>query len=75
MERLFIPRKTKKFCLLLVHDVFGYWTLSKGKVEASEDIVEGTKKAIKKKLDWISRLKKSLEKMSMLLVIRKKEKL
>ncbi|OGI68284.1 transcription antitermination factor NusB [Candidatus Nomurabacteria bacterium RIFCSPHIGHO2_01_FULL_42_15] len=34
----------------LVHDVFGYWTLSKGKVEAGEDIREGTSKAIKKEI-------------------------
>lgn len=33
-----------------VHDVFGYWTLSKGKVETSENIEEGTKREIKKEI-------------------------
>ncbi|MFA5840719.1 MAG: transcription antitermination factor NusB [Candidatus Paceibacterota bacterium] len=33
-----------------VHDVFGYWTLSKGKIEAGEDVKEGTIKAIKKEI-------------------------
>jgi N utilization substance protein B len=34
----------------LVHDVFGYWTLSKGKVEASENIEKSATKAIKKEI-------------------------
>lgn len=34
----------------LVHDVFGYWTLSKGKMEAGEDIEQGTLRAIKKEI-------------------------
>lgn len=34
----------------LVHDVFGYWTLSKGKLEAGEDIEEGTKRKIKEEI-------------------------
>jgi N utilization substance protein B len=34
----------------LVHDVFGYWTLSKGKVDAGEDIEAGTVKIIKKEI-------------------------
>ncbi|MBI3306101.1 transcription antitermination factor NusB [Candidatus Nomurabacteria bacterium] len=34
----------------LVHDVFGYWTLSKGKIEAGADTEEGTVKAIKKEI-------------------------
>lgn len=33
-----------------VHDVFGYWTLSKGKIEAGDDVKEGTIKAIKKEI-------------------------
>jgi N utilization substance protein B len=33
-----------------VHDVFGYWTLSKGKVEGEENVEEATKKAIKKEM-------------------------
>ena len=34
----------------LVHDVFGYWTLSKGKLDAGEDLKEGTAKSIKKEI-------------------------
>lgn len=34
----------------MVHDVFGYWTLSKGKIEAGTDLKEGTIKAIKKEI-------------------------
>jgi len=34
----------------LVHDVFGYWTLSKGKVEEGETVEEATKRAIKKEI-------------------------
>ena len=34
----------------LVHDVFGYWTLSKGKVEVSDNIEQGTMREIKKEI-------------------------
>ena len=34
----------------LVHDVFGYWTLSKGKTESGEDVEAGTIKTIKKEI-------------------------
>ncbi len=34
----------------LVHDVFGYWTLSKGKLEAGEDIEQGTIREIKEEI-------------------------
>ncbi len=34
----------------LVHDVFGYWTLSKGKIEGSMDLEVGTVKALKKEI-------------------------
>ncbi len=34
----------------LVHDVFGYWTLSKGKIEAEENVEEGTKREIKEEI-------------------------
>ncbi len=33
-----------------VHDVFGYWTLSKGKVGEGEDVLESTVKSIKKEI-------------------------
>ena len=34
----------------LVHDVFGYWTLSKGKVEESEDVKNGTIREIREEI-------------------------
>ncbi|MEJ0001822.1 MAG: transcription antitermination factor NusB [bacterium] len=34
----------------LVHDVFGYWTLSKGHVEESDSLEDGTVKEIKKEI-------------------------
>jgi len=36
--------------LALVHDIFGYWTLSKGHIEAGESVEEGTKREIKEEL-------------------------
>ncbi len=36
--------------LALVHDVFGYWTLSKGGVEANESIEDGAVREIKEEL-------------------------
>jgi len=38
------------FLFAFVHDVFGYWTLSKGKIEPNENVEEGTKRAIKKEI-------------------------
>lgn len=34
----------------MVHDVFGYWTLSKGKIEEGGDVQEDTIRAIKKEI-------------------------
>ena len=34
----------------LVHDVFGHWTLSKGKLEDGEDVKDGTKREIKEEI-------------------------
>jgi len=39
--------KGGEFFLALVHDVFGYWTLSKGHIEEGETVEEGTKREIK----------------------------
>lgn len=36
--------------LAMVHDVFGYWTLSKGKIEAGEDPVSGMKREIQEEI-------------------------
>lgn len=33
-----------------VHDVFGYWTLSKGKIDEGEAVEDGTKRALKKEI-------------------------
>src|SRR3990167_3290702 len=47
---LVYAKKSNEVLFAFVHDVFGYWTLSKGKVDADEDIQEGTKIAIKKEI-------------------------
>ncbi|MEO5635033.1 MAG: transcription antitermination factor NusB [Candidatus Paceibacterota bacterium] len=39
-----------KIWFALVHDVFGYWTLSKGKLGAEENIEEGTVRKIKQEI-------------------------
>lgn len=39
-----------KIFLALVHDVFGYWTLSKGKLEAGENAEEGAAREVKEEL-------------------------
>lgn len=36
--------------LAFVHDVFGHWTLSKGKLEANESLEEGTAREIKEEM-------------------------
>ena len=36
--------------LALVHDIFGHWTLSKGKIEEGEDIETGAKREIKEEM-------------------------
>jgi len=36
--------------LALVHDIFGHWTLSKGKIEDNETIEEGAKREIKEEI-------------------------
>jgi N utilization substance protein B len=43
-------KKDGNVLFALVHDVFGYWTLPKGKVEINEDIKEGTKREIKEEI-------------------------
>jgi N utilization substance protein B len=40
----------ENYHLALVHDVFGYWTLSKGRLEAEEKEVDGTKREIKEEI-------------------------
>ncbi len=52
-----VYRKEKdKIFLALVHDIFGYWTLSKGQLEQGEDVKEGASREVKEELG-ISHLK------------------
>lgn len=37
--------------LAFVHDIFGHWTISKGKIQPGESIEDGTKRAIKEELN------------------------
>lgn len=39
-----------QYFLALVHDVFGHWTLSKGRLAEGEDLKEGTKREIKEEM-------------------------
>jgi len=47
---LVYTKEGDKILFAFVHDVFGYWTLSKGKVEGKENIEEGASRAIKKEI-------------------------
>ncbi len=47
---LVYAKKDNNILFAFVHDVFGYWTLSKGKIEAGGDLKEGTVKALKKEI-------------------------
>lgn len=39
-----------KIYIALVHDVFGHWTLSKGKLEEGENVKQGTEREIKEEI-------------------------
>lgn len=43
-------REGKDVYLALVHDIFGHWTLSKGKIEGEENVEQGTVREIKEEL-------------------------
>jgi N utilization substance protein B len=47
---LVYTKKDGEVLFAFVHDVFGYWTLSKGKVQEDEDVMDGTKRALKKEI-------------------------
>lgn len=47
---LVYSKKDNEILFAFVHDVFGYWTLSKGKIEPDEDLEVGTKRSIKKEI-------------------------
>ena len=44
----------------MVHDVFGYWTLSKGTIEEGETIEEGTIREVKEETNWDISIKHKL---------------
>jgi N utilization substance protein B len=44
----------------LVHDVFGYWTLSKGHVDVDEEVPAGTQREIKEELGVDIEIKKNI---------------
>ncbi len=48
--------------LALVHDIFGHWTLSKGKIEEGEEIEHGAKRAIKSEIGLTIELESELGK-------------
>lgn len=43
-------KKDGDYYLALVHDVFGYWTLSKGGLEENEKVTDGTEREIKEEI-------------------------
>jgi 8-oxo-dGTP pyrophosphatase MutT (NUDIX family) len=43
-------REGDQVYLALVHDIFGHWTLSKGKLEGDEDVKDGTRREIKEEI-------------------------
>ena len=47
---LVYAKKGNEVYFALVHDVFGYWTLSKGRVEEGEDVEQGTIREIKEEI-------------------------
>ncbi|MFA7285511.1 MAG: transcription antitermination factor NusB [Candidatus Paceibacterota bacterium] len=47
---LVYAKKGDKIYFALVHDVFGYWTLSKGRIEENEDVETGTIREIKEEI-------------------------
>jgi N utilization substance protein B len=46
--------------LALVHDIFGHWTLSKGKIEENEDEEKGTTRELKEELGLDIKIKERL---------------
>ncbi len=48
---LVYAKKDGQIVFALVHDVFGYWTLSKGKIEANEDVKDGTIREVKEEIN------------------------
>ena len=57
---LVYTKKDDKILFAFVHDVFGYWTLSKGKLEIGEDIETGTIREIKEEVGLDITIEKKL---------------
>src|SRR3990167_525898 len=57
---LVYAKKGGNILFALVHDVFGYWTLSKGKVEENEDVKNGTIREIKEEIGLDITIKEKL---------------
>jgi N utilization substance protein B len=55
-------KKGDDILFAFVHDVFGYWTLSKGKIEPDENVEQGTIRAIKKEIGLDINLEQELGK-------------
>ena len=53
-------RDRKDIYMAFVHDVFGHWTLSKGKIEAGEDAKAGTIREIKEEMGVDIEIKEEL---------------
>jgi N utilization substance protein B len=53
-------RDGKDIFVALVHDVFGHWTLSKGKLEGEESVNEGTTREIKEELGLDMEIKEEI---------------
>lgn len=57
---LIYSKKGNDLYLALVHDVFGYWTLSKGHIDEGEEEQEGTVKRIKEEIGLDIEIKEKL---------------
>lgn len=53
-------RDGKDIYLAFVHDIFGHWTLSKGKLEGEEDVKDGTIREIKEEMGIDIKIKADL---------------
>lgn len=53
-------REGEDVYVALVHDIFGHWTLSKGRLEEGESLEDGTRRAIKSELGLDITIKKKL---------------
>ena len=57
---LIYAKKGGNILFALVHDVFGYWTLSKGRIKEDENAEEGTKREIKEEIGLDISIKEKL---------------